>query len=267
MLKYYDSLNERLVYVKAKASPDFWNAYWQKSFTKIKYPRSNRLIQKWMHKYIPDRKGLILEGGCGVGDKVYCMHKDGYRVIGLDFAEATVHRVKEACSELEVMVGDCFHLPFKKEVFKAYWSLGVIEHFYDGYDRILAEISRVLEKEGYLFITFPSMSPLRKIKAALGLYKKYNPSLLETRGHFYQFALNEEEVVRKLVSNGFRFLEKKRYDGAKGLKDELGFLNPVSERLDDAGGRLKSIIKSLLDHMLPGITGHLSLLVFKKVKN
>lgn len=266
MLRLYDPLNKRLIYIREKTSPDFWDKHWQKSMEETKPPTSNRFTRNTMHRYLHYRKGIVLEGGCGAGDKVYCMHNDGYNVVGTDFAEKTIHRVKQTYPELNLIVADCFYLPFKSEIFIAYWSLGVIEHFWNGYDGLIAEISRVLEKNGYLFITFPSMSPLRKIKATFGLFEKYTTPSSKIINTFYQFALNEDEVIKKFLYNGFRLLEKKRYDVIKGLKDEINFLKPILQKFYDSPSYYARIGKFVLNSIITGITGHMSFLVFKKAK-
>ena len=52
---------------------------------------------------------------------------------------------------------------------KLYNMTQTIEHFIDGYDAILSEMYRVIKEGGYLFLTVPSMSIIRKVKAALGM--------------------------------------------------------------------------------------------------
>jgi len=53
---------------------------------------------------------------------------------------------------------DVRKLNFPDHYFDGYWSLGVIEHFYKGYDEIIHKIYRVLHPGGFLFLTVPEMS-------------------------------------------------------------------------------------------------------------
>jgi len=63
----------------------------------------------------------------------------------------------------------------------------VIEHFWEGYNEILKEAKRVLKPKGYLFLTFPYMSPLRKFRANLGLYRILDFNNKSKNDDFYQF--------------------------------------------------------------------------------
>ena len=66
---YYVRKDRRLVYVGEKASPDFWDSHWETENLKesIERGKDNRFVLKTLRKYIPDKKGRILEGGCGRG--------------------------------------------------------------------------------------------------------------------------------------------------------------------------------------------------------
>ena len=93
MVRYYDRKNNRLVYIKKKASPDFWDDHWNnENFKKIvELNKSNPLILNITRMFLKD--GRILEGGCGIGSKVYCLHHNGYTAFGVDFAENTVKKI------------------------------------------------------------------------------------------------------------------------------------------------------------------------------
>ena len=71
--------------------------------------------------------------------------------------------------DLNIDFGDVRSLPYKKSSFDGIWSLGVIEHNWDGYDQILREAHRVLRSGGYFFLAFPSFSPLRKLKVIFNI--------------------------------------------------------------------------------------------------
>lgn len=66
-MKYYDKANRRLVYIEESATPNFWDRHWNAENFKecIERAKNNRFVLKTLEKYIPDKKGNILEGGCG----------------------------------------------------------------------------------------------------------------------------------------------------------------------------------------------------------
>jgi len=265
--RYYDKQNKRLVYIGESASPDFWDRLFDtENFREtIERGKNDRFILKILKKYIPDKKERILEGGCGGGRIIYCMHVHGYKSIGIDSAKKTVDRLKKIFSELDVRIGDVSNLQFPDNYFIGYWSIGVIEHFWRGYHDVLKEMRRVLVDGGYIFLSFPYMSPLRRLKAKLGLYQEFADG---GEGRFYQFALNVNIVIRELEANGFRIIEERPLAGIKGLKDEVSLFKSMLQGLFSYKGTSLWIrgLRFLLDMLLAPFTGHTIFLVLKKSK-
>jgi SAM-dependent methyltransferase len=189
------------------------------------------------------------------------MNTWGYKAQGIDYAKRTIETIKELVPELRVQVGDVRQLPFADDTFDGYWSLGVIEHFWDGFDPITKEAARVLKPGGFLFLTFPWMSPLRRLKARLGRYANIDVQHPDT---FYEFMLDERSVIKKLESQGFTCVEKYPYDALKGIKDEIAFLSPILQRLYKSRFILARAARYLLTLLLARLTGHMILLVCKK---
>jgi SAM-dependent methyltransferase len=264
MRVYYDKINQRLVYVGKAATPSFWDRQWrvENLCEYFKKNRDSRFILKTLKKYIPDKKGKIIEGGCGRGQYVYCMHSHGYDVVGIDFALETIKHIKKCFPELNVQSGDLRFLNFPDNYFSAYWSLGVIEHDSSGYFDLLNEIKRVLDKDGYLFLTFPYMSPIRKLKGKLGFYEVFR----EDYNNFYQFALDDKVVIADLLDLGFHLVEKKPFDGLKGFKEEFKLCRPIIQKLYDSNDIfLVNVFKYGLSSLLALFAGHSVFLVFRKV--
>ena len=94
----------------------------------------------------------MLQGGCGLGDKVHSLDKVGFEAYGIDFAPNVVSMINENWPHLDVRQGDVRKLPFEDDFFDGYWSFGVIEHFFIGFDEILEEMARVIKPGGYLFL-------------------------------------------------------------------------------------------------------------------
>jgi SAM-dependent methyltransferase len=262
---YYDRHNKRLVYLGESASPEFWDALLDaEDFRKsVAGGKDDRFTLKILRKYFPDKKGRILEGGCGEGRIVYCMHTHGYESVGIDSARKTIEKTKNLFPELDVRVGDVRKLPFPDNYFAGYWSIGVIEHFREGYQAVLAEMLRVVADGGYLFLSFPYMSPIRRLKARLGSYQEY---MGRDKEDFYQYALDAGIVLRDLKASGFKYIEKIPSAGLKGCKDEVFFLKPILQRLFSYKGNSLLVrgLKYMLDQWLAIFAGHTLFLVLRK---
>lgn len=224
MRKYYDKMHNRLVYVGVKSNPEMWEKRWEKVDLEKLFSSSlncmeNKTILDTTRKYLP-AGARILEGGCGLGDKVFFLKQSGYEVVGVDYALQTVEKLRKLMPELEVRYGDLRQLSFPDSFFDGYWSFGVIEHLYDGYDQIAREMFRIIKPGGFLFMTVPAMSRLRRIKAAVGIYPRFNENEVDISS-FYQFAYSLEEIRRTFCEFGFQFVERQGWAVYEGVRSEI----------------------------------------------
>jgi len=266
-MRYYDEVHKRLVYVSAGADSDFWDAHWdeQKAINSYreKIPSYNMVLSN-TKKFLP--KGAhVLEGGAGLATNSWYLHLAGYKVTALDYAPKTVAFLKKNRPEVNPVLGDVHALKQPSGSFDGYWSLGVIEHFYDGYDKIVHEAHRVISNGGYFFLTFPYMSKFRRLKAKLGKYPKFTGEAADIE-KFYQFALNKDSVIDVVRKAGFELSYEKSMGGLKGFKDEVKPLKSILQYIYDGQNIFLRIIRRVLEISLGRLFGHDILLVFKKVQ-
>jgi SAM-dependent methyltransferase len=165
---HYWPEGKKLVFIKKEATSDFWDQQYQTELEpqgklKLTRARGSRYWHSILQKYLPDKNALILEGGCGDGHLVDAMQYWGYKAVGVDFAERTIATTRKIAPELDLNIGDVRKLDYEDCSFDGYWSLGVIEHFWEGYSSILKEMYRVLKPGGFLaffslhFLVFPQL--------------------------------------------------------------------------------------------------------------
>ncbi len=265
-MKYFDYQNNRLIFEEQAANANYWDNLWNDDNLKetVKKGKRDWLVYRTTKKFIaPGKTKKILEGGCGKGQYVFSLDNAGYDAYGVDYAENTVKKINEIFPSLKITMGNVEQLDFPDEYFDGYWSLGVIEHFYGGYDKAAKEMSRVIKKGGYLFITFPYLSPLRKIKIRMEKYKKFEEGKFN-RDNFYQFALEDKKVQHDLEKLGFSLKAKKPLDGIKGLKDEIELLKPFLQKIYSSSNVYLRILRILISNIFSHFSGHTVLLIFKK---
>jgi len=217
---------------------------------------------RMVKRHLP-RGSALVEGGCGRGQLIRALRLAGHRAIGIDFAQRTVKAVHEAMPELSAIMADVRHLPLEEASLDGYLSVGVIEHLWEGYGPILAEMARTVRPGGFSFVSFPYMSPLRRLKVRLGAYSTGTKEQYRAcRDSFYQFALPVAKVQGDLERMGFRLVERLAYDGIKGLKDEVSLARQCLRWLYNArrGHRLRSCI----DRLLRTFASHCVVLVMRK---
>jgi ubiquinone/menaquinone biosynthesis C-methylase UbiE len=265
-MKLYDSSQKRIVFFKQSATPEFWDSQWLSYDVKEEILRGakKKFIRNITEKYLqPPAK--ILEGGCGNGQYVYGLQQWGYEAYGIDYAPKTVELIHKLFPELNVQVGDVRELPFKDNYFDGYWSMGVIEHFYDGYELIAKEMSRVIRPQGYLFLSIPYMSPLRKLKAKFGLYQPFNSESAD-KENFYEYLMDYEKVAEALAPLGLTLVATYPYNGAKGLKSELEplWLKKLAEKLLNARNPISRVLSKIVSVTFSQFSPHAIALVFQK---
>lgn len=252
---------QRLVYFDSKATPEFWDHRWHAAGKPGIVGIQDEVLTV-TPKYLA-KGARILEGGCGRGNKVEAMSAAGYRVIGVDFAEQSVKQARLNYPELDIRQADVRSMEFPDGFFDGYWSLGVIEHFWEGYGPILAEAARVLRPGGYLFLTAPWLSPYRLRKAAKGGYPIGN---FETEPDaFYQFALNRAEVASQIAHYGFNLISWQGLASEISMKEDIDeFRRPIEWLFESRGSILKRALRKLLCSYLNRYCGHSFLAVARR---
>ena len=248
---------------------NYWDARWGKANIEkiIKKAKKPSYITRITEKYL-SKGAKIIEGGCGLGQKALSLKNAGYEVVGVDNAKKAIERGKLNFSDLDIMVGDLRQLDFSDRTFDGYWSIGVIEHDINGFDEILKEMRRVLKPEGYLFLSFPFMSGLRKLKAKHGSYPLNIKNLKSS--NFYQYIYDVQFVLDQFERNGFFLIWKDFINPAKGLSDEIKLIGTVLDKnyrnkmIDYCAKVCRIMINIGLNRVFPEFSSHVVYLVFQK---
>lgn len=267
--RIFDPRRDSLVYIGEKANPALWDSLWSLDAATIGSvlapSRDGDRIVNITSRYLEPADGEILEGGCGRGQFVAALRRAGFRVIGIDYASATVEALNLHAPELDIRLGDLRSIPLPDASVSGYWSIGVIEHFWNGYDPLVQEMARVVRPGGYLFCSFPFMNGLRALKARLGAYERREFG--EEPEHFYQFALRHDEVVESLNRAGFSLVDSSRSSGLKGLLGEIAWIDSWFQRLYASESRSIAVrgIRKVCDAALSMLgTPHSILLVMRR---
>ncbi len=249
-----------------RATPEFWDQQWENKDWKkaITSSRKSRYLRGILRKYLPDKKSRILEGGCGNSHNVDAMDYWGYQAVGVDFAPKTIAKIKEVMPNLDVHCSDVRALNYENEYFDGYISLGVIEHFWEGYDDILREMKRVLKPGGYVFLTFPCVSIYDKVRILLFVCKRFSGT--EMPANFYQFALEPESVKRDFEGVGFELVYMRRRDGLFGLTRYSAVFRHLYDFLVEVRkkSRMAKCFTAGLTRALAPFCGHIAFMIFKK---
>jgi SAM-dependent methyltransferase len=252
---------DRLVYFDEKATANFWDSHWQAEGPPPVVGKHHDIVAI-SGKYLA-RGSRILEGGCGRANKLKAMADAGYSPIGIDFAPASVRQARLDYPNLDIRQGDVRSLDFPDAYFDGYWSLGVIEHFWTGYDAIMAEAARVLRPKGFLFLTAPWLSPYRRHKVRAGGYPCED--FRNEPDGFFQFALSREEVSAALLRHGFEIMRWHGRASEISLRDDMiAFQRQTRWLLRSRGSLMKRAARWAIFTGLNKYCGHAFLAVARR---
>lgn len=119
-----------------------------------------------------EKKGLVLNLGCGTGKHTVILQNLGFNVISLDSDENCAREVKKISNC--VVIGDASLLPFKKSVFDKLICIDVLEHVKNDIG-CLEEIKNTVKKGGTIIISIPMKNypflydPVNKMRMWLGM--------------------------------------------------------------------------------------------------
>lgn len=132
-----------------KSQDQYWNAVaYQKTFA---HPLIMAEIQKRA-----DRRGRILDYGCGYGRSIRELHEAGFaNLYGIDYSAGMIRRAKTESPFAHYARNSGSEIPFKDGSFDAVLLLAVLTCIPDSDEqaRLFRELHRVLKRGGILYLS------------------------------------------------------------------------------------------------------------------
>lgn len=123
---------------------------------------------KYTHALRPAQPGArVLDVGCGVGQVVGALTREGIEAYGVDVSEPNIARAREFSTRCQLYDGQ--RLPFPDGHFGCVGALNVLEHV-DGAEAFLAELVRVTAIGGRVVVSSPNF------RRAIG-FRDYHPRM------------------------------------------------------------------------------------------
>lgn len=145
-----------------------------------------KIVTNLLKKYLPGKKNVILDAGCGTGAEIIYLRNFG-KVYGVDLSPIATKFCQKRGIE-NVKIGDVSKLPYKNNSFDLVCLMDVLEHTSKN-ETVLNEIHRVLKPKGLLLMTLPAL-PF--------IYSKHD----RIQGHFKRYT--KRDIKKLLIKAGFK---------------------------------------------------------------
>lgn len=158
---------------------------------------------KYAQMTVKDKSGKILEAGCGAGRVLRYYHERGYDILGFDFINVAISKLKEIDPTLQAEVGDITKLRFADQSFKYILAFGLYHNLEHGLDKAIQETHRVLEKDGLVCASFRADNIQTKLTDWLTNRKAASKGRNSGTRAFHKMNLTRSEYEKLFTDAGF----------------------------------------------------------------
>lgn len=181
--------------------------YWTKRWSDIPADQPMENLNVYPLKYaemtVKDKKGKILEAGCGAGRILRYYHGRGHNIIGMDFIEGAIAKLKEIDPTLQVQVGDITSLKYGDQSFKYILAFGLYHNLEHGLDKAVDETYRVLERGGSVCASFRADNIQTRLTDWLADRRAKSRGEMNNGRAFHKMNLTQMEFTQLFTRAGF----------------------------------------------------------------
>jgi SAM-dependent methyltransferase len=191
---------------RSKDNKDYWEERWKSiktdkvMFNEKIYPLKYAIKAT---KY-NDKSQKILEAGCGAGRILSYLHYKNYNIIGIDFIEAAIKKIKKKDNKIKAKTESILKTSFKNHSFDNILAFGLYHNFeISDLNKAFNETKRILKINGILCFSFRADNLQNLI-----LDKIKNRKTKDQNKKFHKLNLKEKEILDLLHCHNFEVLEK-----------------------------------------------------------
>ena len=159
---------------RAQDNKSYWTQRWESIDADDVMLNENIYPLKYAIEAISSnsKKQKILEAGCGAGRILNYFHQKDYNIVGIDFIESAINKIKNKNKNINVHTMDILNTNFKDQEFDTILSFGLYHNFQiENLKKSLNETKRILSNNGILCFSDNSAAvlPLRIIEKIIAL--------------------------------------------------------------------------------------------------
>jgi SAM-dependent methyltransferase len=181
---------------------DYWKSRWEDIPADAPMHNPDVYPLKYAMMAVNDKAGRILEAGCGAGRILRYYHDQGYDIVGMDYIQAAIDKLKAVDPSLHVETGDITSLSYMNESFKYVLAFGLYHNLEHGLNKSIDETYRVLESGGTVCASFRADNIQTRISDWLADRKHKNRTKISAR-EFHKMNLTKREFSKLFSDAGF----------------------------------------------------------------
>lgn len=192
----------RITYRSAN-NKDYWTKRWDDIPADAPMENLGVYPLKYAQMTVKNKEGKILEAGCGAGRVLRYYHDRGYDILGFDFIDVAISKLKEIDPTLQAEVGDITNLRFPDQSFRYVLAFGLYHNLERSLDKAIQETHRVLEKGGLVCASFRADNIQTKLTDCLADRKAKNKGGESKTRAFHKMNLTRSEYEQLFTRAGF----------------------------------------------------------------
>lgn len=188
-----------------KNNYNYWLERWDKIGVDESMVNQNAYPLKFAHQLIKnDKNNYILEAGCGNGRLLRYYHERNFKIVGIDFIQVAVDKIKNADNSIKVIQGDIFDTHFQDQKFKYVLAFGLYHNIENDVKRALVETNRIMTKGGLICASFRSDNIQNRIIDLLFLLRFRGD---KSKKYFHKSNYQKSELKKLFESASFSVLK------------------------------------------------------------
>jgi SAM-dependent methyltransferase len=192
----------RITYRRAE-NKDYWTKRWADIPPDAPMENHDAYPLKYAELAVRAKDGPILEAGCGAGRILRYYHDRGYDIVGIDFIDVAIEKLKAADPTLKSEVGDITQLRFADGAFKYLLAFGLYHNLTgEQLEKAVAETWRVVRPGGVVCASFRADNIQTRLTDWLADRRSKRPADGEARA-FHKMNLTEGEFTALFRRAGF----------------------------------------------------------------
>jgi len=189
---------------RRSASKQYWSKRWADIPADSPMENFNAYPLKYANLTIRSKEGKILEAGCGAGRVLRFYKNRGYDILGIDYIDTAVEKLKKIDPELNVEVGDISALKYRDRCFRYILAFGLYHNFTnESLRKAVRETYRVLENGGRLCASFRADNIQTWLTDWLAEYRVRKGGVKTPATKFHKLNLKKREFVDLFKKTGF----------------------------------------------------------------